>query len=147
MWARTLLHGGWTPHESNSQCICAIDISGRLAPSLHLTGDGVLSWNVQRSRAIAPPPYQSRLRVSFSQRLLRQCHSTREHGRYYAAVHVGCYRHGFTISHVVSRALDMHGIQSDLHAYGSIGGITLDEGCCSIMANGRSSGSIPRAYI
>lgn len=50
--------------------------------------------------------------------------STRARGR--------CHGHGPATSQAVSRVWDMHSIQSDMHVTGSIGRVTLDEGCCSM---------------
>jgi hypothetical protein len=95
----------------------------------------------------------------FRSELRQTCHPTT--WRYYAAGHYirdGGYRHGSATSQAVSRIWDMHGFQSDVHVDGSIGRITLDEGCnygfqFPITLHhmrwkaGRPSGSIPRAYI
>lgn len=66
----------------------------------------------------------------FRSELRQTCHPTT--WRCYAAgdyFRDGGYRHGSATSQAVSRIWDMHGFQSDVHVDGSIGHITLDEGC------------------
>ena len=95
----------------------------------------------------------------FRSELRQTCHPTT--WRCYAAgdyFRDGGYRHGSATSQAVSRIWDMHGFQSDVHVDGSMGHITLDEGCyygfqshCITCIQGwkagRPNGSIPRAYI
>lgn len=110
--------------------VCAIIASGRRAPSNRRSScnDGMFSDPGQQPLHL---PCHSRSLVD-SQRLPRTWPYPKTWAgamRLYTmrAVFGSC--HGSATGQAVSGIWDMHGIQSDLHVDGSIGDITLDEGC------------------